>query len=84
MNKMNKEQKFWFLSSVIGSIVFYGILIMASVYNIRFKYGFHILILAYTYYSILVVGNVCLDSIFPNQRNRLNTGKKNSWMVIKN
>ena len=47
MNKMNKEQKIWFIAGVIGSIILYGILIMASVYNIRFKYGFHIMILTY-------------------------------------
>lgn len=45
-SKMNKEQKIWFLTSAISGIIFMSILIM-TIYDIRFKYGLYVVILAF-------------------------------------
>ena len=43
---MNKEQKIWLLISTISGMIFMSIMIMA-VYDIRFKYGLYIMVLAF-------------------------------------
>ena len=46
MNYMNKEQKIWLLVTIISGIIFMTIMTM-SIYDIRFKYGLYVVILAF-------------------------------------
>lgn len=42
-----KERRVWLLASVVSGIVFMGLMIYGSIYNIRPRYGLYIVVLTY-------------------------------------
>lgn len=47
IDECKKERRIWFLVSVISGIVFVGLMAAAISYDIRFRYGFFVVTLAF-------------------------------------